>query len=179
MSENRIYLTGMPASGKTTFGKALALQLGWQFTDLDAEIEKREGRSIARIFEEEGEPHFRQLERQQLRRTLPGRAVIATGGGTPCFFDNMDFINQHGISVFLQVPANVLASRSLLQHGQRPLLKNWQNTTDLEQALQQKMELRLPFYQRSAVTLYAEKHEIEVETALLRIKKRFPLFGKS
>jgi shikimate kinase len=122
-----IYLMGMPGSGKSTLGRAISKSLGIGFYDLDQFIEEEGGQDINAIFKLQGEQGFRMTEKSCLKKLseLPGPKVIATGGGTPCFHHNIDYINQQGASIFLDVPLEVIADR-LLQQGieERPLLKD-------------------------------------------------------
>ena len=143
-----IFLVGMPSSGKSTLGKKLARALNYRFVDLDKMIVRSEKMSINQIFAEKGEEYFRQIESALLKEIRANQwLVVATGGGAPCFFDNMDFITQTGLSVFLNVPAAELAGR-ILKHGQddRPLLSG---VDQLEQELAKKYEVRLPHYSRA------------------------------
>lgn len=126
-SPERIFLIGLPGVGKTTLGRALAEELGWLFADLDAEIERAAGRSVGALFEEEGEEFFRRQEAAVLRQV--GRAVplvLATGGGTPCFHDSLDWLLAHGAVVWLDVEPAIIVGRLLtpmaLPVGSRPLL---------------------------------------------------------
>lgn len=109
----KIFLLGLPGSGKTTIGRELARGLSTRFVDLDLEIEKREGRPIPEIFREMKEDYFRKVESAELKLWCDANAsfVMATGGGAPCFFDNMDAINRAGKSIFLDVPASEIARR--------------------------------------------------------------------
>jgi shikimate kinase len=120
----RVYLIGFMGSGKSTAGKKLAGKLGWDFIDLDAEIEKNEGRPVRRIFSEKGEDYFRELESKTLRnlQTLKD-SVISSGGGTPCFLNNLEFMKQTGKVVYLKMKPSQLKKR--LEQGieERPLLK--------------------------------------------------------
>lgn len=118
-----IYILGMPASGKTTFGRGLAHALGYRFLDLDEEIVRREKMPVAEIFQRKGEEYFRRKETEALRRTGQlAYTVVAVGGGTPCFFDNMDYIREHGFSIFLDTPPEIVEKR--LSEGKRPLFKS-------------------------------------------------------
>lgn len=101
----KIILLGLPGSGKSTFGRTLARKLNFAFVDLDHVIEQETGRKIGEIFQQDGEGKFREIETQYLEKILKGVEgfVLATGGGTPCFNDNIDLINKHGISVYLDV----------------------------------------------------------------------------
>jgi shikimate kinase len=109
----KIFLIGLPGSGKTTVGKDLARKLSVPFLDLDAEIETREKQQIQQLFKTQGESYFRKIESMVLKEwcTSTRDFVMATGGGTPCFFDNMDQINKSGESIFLDVPTKEFANR--------------------------------------------------------------------
>jgi shikimate kinase len=106
---DRIYLIGFMGAGKSTVGRRLAKNLGWKFIDLDAEIERREGRPISVIFRDDGEPHFRKLERLRLQDVSSSKkTVIALGGGTFIDPENRDLIEKTGLTVWLKVSfANV------------------------------------------------------------------------
>jgi shikimate kinase len=147
-----IILVGMMSSGKTTLGKKLARSLGYRFVDLDKLIEKEEGTTIHTIFSEKGESYFREAESRILKQTLPdNRLVLASGGGTPCFFDNMEFIKNTGISVFLDVPAADLAKR-IENHGKddRPILSG---AVSLVDELAKKIEERRYYYSQADITI--------------------------
>ena len=121
MKTDKIYLVGFMAAGKTTLGQALARRLGWRAEDVDALIEARERRTIAEIFAREGEPYFRSVERQVVWSLLPLRhAVIATGGGTFVDPDSRAAINADGLSVWIDVPFEVLLDR-IPADGRRPM----------------------------------------------------------
>ena len=107
-----IYMLGMPSSGKSTLGRQLAKELNYDFIDLDRKIEVSEGKKINEIFNLEGEEYFRKIEGEHLRKIEPNnKMVIATGGGTPCFKDNIFFIKENGISIFLDVKPVKLEER--------------------------------------------------------------------
>ncbi|MCS7004248.1 MAG: shikimate kinase [Cytophagales bacterium] len=157
---NRIYLIGMPASGKTSLGKAVASLLNYSFFDLDNIIEEQEGISVQQIFAQKGEEYFRWKEREVLHATLPNRAIIACGGGTPCFFDNMAFIKQNGISFFLDETVENLLENLKEQQGKRPLL-NGLSTEELKQTLRTKLQQRLPYYLMADYRLTSDEIEPE------------------
>lgn len=120
-----IFLLGMMGSGKTTLGKELAEKLNYSFVDLDAFIEEKEGKTIAEIFAQQGQQGFRKLEHQALQTIVTNykQAVVATGGGAPCFFNNIQLMNQAGETIFLDVPIKMLAQRlSQSDLSTRPLL---------------------------------------------------------
>lgn len=113
----------MPGSGKSTLGKQVATHLGVDFVDLDAEIEKAEGKSISDIFSQQGEDYFRLLESRLLHEWAAGSKafVMATGGGAPCFHNGIDVINEYGFSIFLDCPIDELIER-VRKNQERPLL---------------------------------------------------------
>ena len=121
MKTDKIYLVGFMGAGKTTLAQALARRLGWRVEDVDALIEARERRTVADIFAREGEPYFRSLERQVIWALLPHRhVVVATGGGTFIDPENRAAINADGLSVWIDVPFDVLLNR-IPSDGRRPL----------------------------------------------------------
>ncbi len=121
MKTDKIYLVGFMAAGKTTLAQALGRRLGWRAEDVDLLIEARERRTVAEIFAREGEPYFRSVERQVIWSLLPVRhAVIATGGGTFVDPENRAAINADGLSVWIDVPLDVLLAR-IPADGRRPL----------------------------------------------------------
>jgi shikimate kinase len=130
----KIFLIGMPYSGKSTLGRQLADELGLPFVDLDHEIESREGKSIPEIFTQDGQDHFRAVESQLLNEWANSSQsfVMGTGGGAPCFYRGIDTINKAGVSIFLDVPVEELVRR-VGSKSDRPLL----NASD-QQALRDK-----------------------------------------
>ena len=117
-----IFIIGYMACGKTTFGRALARRLGYDFIDLDFYIEQRFRRSVRQIFADSGEEEFRRLEASMLREAGEfENVVVACGGGTPCFFDNMEYMNSRGTTVWLQASVRRTVERLLRAVGKRPL----------------------------------------------------------
>ena len=157
-----IFLIGMPSSGKSTLGKRIADSLHYRFIDTDRVIVRGEGRSIADLFAQKGEDYFRELERRVLRTIRPGQSVVvSTGGGMPCFHDNMSYINTTGVSVFLDVPVPVLHKRVMAHaHYDRPLYSP--ADPDLLRRLQERYALRLPFYSQATVHILGEPDEEEI-----------------
>ncbi|MDQ3290665.1 MAG: shikimate kinase [Bacteroidota bacterium] len=154
MIATRIYLVGMPGSGKTTLGRQLATHLHLPFIDLDHYIERKEGKSVRKIFEKTGESWFRKTEALALRQATEEneKAIIATGGGTPCFEGNMDFINRHGLSIYLQVPVNEILSRMKAEGiAARPLLAG-KTDEQLEQFFSETLAKRHQFYAKANLT---------------------------
>lgn len=147
----RIYLLGFMGSGKTRLGKELAQLMHFSFIDLDQLIVKQEGRSINQIFETEGEAYFRILEKETLHKTsLYKDTIISTGGGTPCFYDNINWINAHGTSIFLDVNHEILCDRLWRGRQKRPLIKKL-SRTELNPFIEEKILARLAFYTQAHV----------------------------
>ena len=152
----KIYLIGYMFSGKSTLGKVLARELGYDFIDLDILFEQKYKTSIPIFFKKYGEQAFRIIEQQVLRSTETlDNCVIATGGGTPCFFDNIEWINAHGISVFFNPPVCKILYYASISKKTRPILAN---KTDEERALyvEQQLQQRLPFYTQAHITFHTD-----------------------
>lgn len=146
-SSGRIYLLGMMGVGKTTLGKQLARQLHYSFLDLDKAIEQEEGKSVASIFEQSGESYFREAERRALHATAKrDHIVIATGGGTPCYYDNIAWMNEQGMTVYLRANAAFVLSRVGSFSDKRPLLKG-KSQAELQIFIEQLLETRTPYYE--------------------------------
>ena len=147
----KIFLIGMPGSGKTTLGKELASHLLVEFVDLDLEIEKSELQSIAEIFTQHGEDHFRMVEARLLAEWASGSSafVMATGGGAPCYFGGMETINKSGLSIFLDVPIPQLTER-VSKNQERPLLRG-RDEAGLEEKLRSLREQRLACYHQAKI----------------------------
>lgn len=156
-----IFLVGMPSSGKSTLGRRLARALDYAFIDLDKLIVLDQKRTIPEIFTQEGEDYFRKVEQKILRDTRPNQSlVVATGGGAPCFFGNMDFIKDNGLSVFLNVAPSELAAR-ILNHDRddRPLLSGVKN---LEDELRARLAMRLSHYSRADIMINEQSSVEEI-----------------
>lgn len=149
----KIYLIGMPGSGKSTLGEQLARRLLVEFVDLDEQIENREGKSVTTLFSENGEDFFRQVEAKVLREWAGSEKsfVMATGGGAPCFYEGIDLINRTGISIFLHVPVSKLISR-LGEGKDRPLL-NAPDSKEKEARLNMLQDQRLKCYKQASITI--------------------------
>lgn len=169
----KIFLIGMPGSGKTTLGKNLATRLGVKFVDLDREIEITSGKSINRIFEEDGEGHFRKLESRALKDIIEKASsfVVATGGGAACFFDNMEQMKRAGTIVYLDVPAEELFKRLKTQSAHRPLLKD-RTESDLFDELREKLEGRRRYYEGADIVVKGDN--ISAEDLVSAIEKGTP-----
>jgi len=155
-----IYLIGYMGSGKTTVGKKLSRALNYAFVDLDQQIENSQGQSIGDLFEEKGEEAFRKIEQEELHKTFElENTVVSLGGGTPCFFDNLEQINRHGKSVYLKLSAVSLASRLQNAKNPRPLLQGLSDG-ELFEFVQQQLGEREQFYNRTHFIIKGESLDI-------------------
>ncbi len=149
----RIFLIGFMGSGKSTMGRALAASLNLTFIDLDTYLEERYFRTIPQIFAEEGEGNFRRKERKVLEEVaLFDQVIVATGGGAPCFFDNMELMNRSGFCIFLDVDAESLIYRLTHARVERPLIKG-KSTDELRLFIDELMQKRRPFYEKARYIL--------------------------
>lgn len=147
----KIFLVGFMGCGKTTMGKQLARKLGFAFVDLDHVVEERTGSTVAAYFAAHGEAGFRELESKTLKTyTYPENCVVATGGGTPCFFDNMDWMNAHGLTVYFSLSPKALAKRLESGKHTRPLLKDL-DEMQMESFIREKLSERSLFYENAAL----------------------------
>lgn len=150
---------GYMASGKTTFGRALARKLGVRHIDLDFYIEQRFRKTIPEIFESEGENAFRAKESAMLREVGEFEdVVISCGGGTPCFGDNMDYMLQCGLTVFLDTSEECMVRRLVANNRRRPLMAG-KTEAEISSKLREVMELRRPYYQKAEFTMSGDKLE--------------------
>ena len=164
----RIYLTGYMGSGKSYIGRNLAKRLHFGFLDLDDYIEARAGAKISQIFAKKGEASFRQLERERLLETqFCHRYIISTGGGTACFFDNMDWINSMGWSIFLDTAIPLILERLLRKKAHRPLIANLSDHEILA-FITKKLEERRPFYEKANIVLTKTHEEEDVLSELTK-----------
>lgn len=169
----RVFLIGYMGSGKTTLGKACSAATGLQFVDLDWYIEERMHKSISDLFAERGEDGFRLLEQKMLHEAGEFENVlIACGGGTPCFFDNMDYMNHTGETVFLDVCPEVLFRRLKIAKAKRPLLAN-KTDEELMQVITSALEKRLPYYSKAKWRFNAEELEsyAQIDRAVSRLNE--------
>lgn len=151
----------MPGAGKSTLGKILAEKIGHNFFDLDREIERMAGWVVSDIFNQLGEDHFRELEQSVLEMliALNEPCLISTGGGTPCFFDNLEVMQQAGPTIFLNTPIDVVIDRVKSDKGSRPLVKEMDDAT-LEADIRALFTKRLPFYEKASFTSDSDMDEI-------------------
>lgn len=158
----KIYLIGMPASGKSTFGQRLSTVMRLPFIDTDSLIEETQKQTIPEIFQEFGEDHFRKLEKEALHSISQNDCIISTGGGMPCFFDNLEYMKKTGKVVFLDIDVDKLAKRAE-GNDARPLLKD-KRGEELLNALTEERKSRLEFYEQADVIL--KDDEISIQKAL-------------
>ena len=147
------FLIGFMGSGKTHWGKIWSTKFGYNFIDLDEEIQKKEGKTIAAIFEINGEPYFRKLEALVLRNITPQKnTIISCGGGTPCFCENINWMNKNGTSIYLcSTPQEILA-RVLGETDKRPLIKKM-NPAELLFFIEKTLKERAVFYTAATFTV--------------------------
>ncbi|MDH6356428.1 shikimate kinase [Parabacteroides sp. PF5-9] len=152
----RIFLVGYMGAGKTTVGKDLAKRMGLAFVDLDAYIESRYHKTVSQIFEEKGEGGFREIEQKMLHEVaLFEDVIISTGGGAPCFYENMTFMNAQGTTIYLKASVDELAKRLAISKHSRPILKNL-SKAELHAFIATNLEKREPFYQQATIIFDAE-----------------------
>jgi len=152
----KIFLVGMMGSGKSKMGKKLASLLNMDFVDVDEYIENKEGVSVSDLFDKKGEQNFRKLEQFYLREILvQDHIVVSTGGGLPCYFENMELMNKHGVSVYLEATAAFLKSRLIHHKEKRPLIANIPDDS-LEEFLDRMLKTRDVYYKRSNITISAK-----------------------
>ena len=152
---NKIYIVGFMACGKSTLGAEIAKELKFEFEDLDELLEVKFGRSIAEMFQNWGEKKFRELEKEALRNLTARNHVLACGGGTPCFFDNIDFMLRQGTVIYLKQDPKVLAKRIRESDTIRPLFARVSDK-DLEAEVKRLLKEREPFYSKAHVTVEGE-----------------------
>ena len=173
----RIILIGYMGAGKTTVGKALSKAMGLQFYDLDWYIESRMRKTVPQIFAERGEEGFRLIEHNMLHEVAELEDVIVScGGGTPCFFDNMHYLNGQGETIYLKADPEVLYKHLLMGKIERPLLKN-KTPEQLIDFIKEQLEKREPFYTKA-------KHVLDVslmdnyEKIKISVNKILDLIGQ-
>ena len=140
-------------SGKTHWGKLWANQNNISFFDLDEVIEQQEHKTIAEVFEQNGETYFRQKETEVLKTFSEKKnCIIACGGGTPCFNNNMQWMNEHGITVYLSATPDEIVKRVITEQEKRPLIKNL-HPSELKSFIEKKLKDREPFYTTAKIIL--------------------------
>lgn len=164
-----IILIGMPGCGKSTIGKRLAEFTGYEFIDTDKIIESKEGKSIKSIFKDKGESYFRQLERELISDfKLINNKIIATGGGMPIFFDNMEQLNKIGLTIFIDIPLKYIVERNK-RNNKRPLLND---CADMENRIKQIYMERINVYNKCNIHILNYENSVYhmCKTILSKIK---------
>jgi shikimate kinase len=168
----RIFLTGYMGSGKSTIGRKVAALMGINFIDLDKYIEERNFKSVPDIFAQEGENAFRLKERQALEEVAQfEEIVIGTGGGAPCFFDNMKLMNDSGITIYLAPDIETLSYRLLKSKTERPLIAG-KSKEELLEFIKSALEKRSPFYEQSKIVIRGV-NDVQPEEVLRLINEYF------
>ncbi|HCE58847.1 MAG TPA: shikimate kinase [Prolixibacteraceae bacterium] len=158
----RIYLIGYMGCGKSTLGKRLAKHLNLQFVDMDHYIEMRNHKTVPQIFAEEGETEFRKKERKALEELADfSDIVIATGGGAPCFFDNIDLMNSTGTTIYMNIDPAILADRLLHSKTERPLIKG-KSKEELMDFIDEMLKKRSPFYSQAKFEITEPDIDLDV-----------------
>jgi len=173
----RIILVGYMGCGKTTVGKALSKETGMMFYDLDWYIESRMHTTIPKLFKEKGEEAFRKVEYNMLHEVAEFEdVIISCGGGTPCFFDNIDYLNQQGDVVYLKATPEVLYNHLLMARTERPLLKD-KGPEELIAYITEHLKEREPFYSKARYTFdvsLLDNYEA-IHTSIERIRQMLSL----
>ena len=166
----KIVLVGYMGAGKSTVGRALAEKSGLPFVDLDTEIEKEQGEKVSQIIFTRGELTFRQLERAKLEELLKkDRFVMSVGGGTPCYYDNIDLINRSALSIYLQLGVKELYHRLEGTQGERPLIAH-QHGNELMEFIGKHLFERQQFYEKAIFTIQAgKKYPPEITAEILEM----------
>ncbi len=158
---NRIYIVGYMGAGKTTAARRLAQRMGWEVVDTDAMFEEKYKISVCDFFNKYDEPLYRKLESEVLKETESlENVVISTGGGTACFFNNMDWMNQHGLTVFLRISQKAVVDRLLHAKRKRPLAEG-KTEAELTEFVARHYAERLPFYEQAKTTVKAEDFDVD------------------
>ncbi|MBN8687949.1 MAG: shikimate kinase [Chitinophagales bacterium] len=158
----KIYLIGFMGSGKTHWGRLLSEKLGIRFFDLDEQITAKAGKSIPEIFAIDGEEHFRLLEKEVLQTLTASHEqfILSTGGGTPCYFNNIDFMNEAGTTVWIHTPADVLFTRLVKEKEKRPLIRDLSDE-QLRSFISKKYADRRMYYEQASLIVEEEPVQLE------------------
>ncbi len=167
-----VFLLGFMGAGKSTLGRPAARSLGWRFIDLDEEIETRFEKKISGIFEEKGEAHFRQIERKTLESLIDSvkeATLLSCGGGTPCFGDTMEWMNQRGITCYLKPLTSILLGRLRQMRASRPMISHL-TEEELGEFIETLLQKREPYYLQSQIILEGEQlNKVEIVKAIQKI----------
>ena len=161
---SHIIILGYMACGKSSVGKYLEKQINLKFIDLDEIIERTEDMTISNIFKSKGEVEFRKIENKILIETLnlSETSIISLGGGTPCYFNNMNVINSNSKNVFfLNTPNEILSKRLYLEKDSRPLISHFSSLSQIKEFVSKHIFERTKFYNMAAHKIYAGEKKIE------------------
>ena len=168
----KIFLVGFMGSGKTVIGRRLAERIGFNFVDTDRFIEMQQGMTVSELFAQHGEAAFRKMEHDILLEIQKfDFAVISTGGGMPCYGDNMDIMRSGGKVVYLKTSPQSLACRLQYSHNERPLIKG-KTEAELEQYVVEKLNEREPFYSRAHIVVETDHFSMEELLQSLHLMKK-------
>jgi shikimate kinase len=169
MQSSVIYLIGFSASGKSTLGKLIAEKLNYHFIDLDEAITQQQGKSINALFGEFGEGGFRKIEQELLVNTIfLTETVIACGGGTPCYSDNMEFLLRNGKTIYLEADEAILLERMLYNTDERPLFKG-KSKEEIASHINELLTARKVFYERANYKIKNNSDEESAVKAILKV----------
>lgn len=153
-----LFIIGFTGSGKSTFGRLLAKKLGYKFLDLDKLIKEREGQTVQELYKNRGNEAFRAVESDVLKSLtgLDDDVVVATGGGAPCYHDNMLWMNQQGVTIYLQASAPLLVGRLRQFQNKRPIVQ-FDSDEELKNSISNRLEERRPYYEKAQLFLDAAR----------------------
>ena len=163
----------MPGSGKSTIGAELAVEMDYHFWDLDVEIEINEGLTIPQMFEQRGEEMFRKAEKSNLNSLTNQRKsfLLSTGGGTPCYHDNIDFMNKNGTTVFINTNIHKIVKNVMKQQGSRPMFKDL-TEDQIYQRMQMLLKSRFPTYAKAHIIVEdKDVNVLAIKQKLLEVSK--------
>jgi shikimate kinase len=168
----KIILLGYMGTGKSSIGKSLAKTFHQNFIDLDTYISEREQLSIPKIFETKGVLYFRKKEKEYLNELLHNKDsfILATGGGTPCYYDNIAQINKHGVSISINTPLNLLVNRLKKNKASRPLISHLDDE-DLAEFVAKHLFERNTFYHQAQITVNNAKNIEETVNSIEKALK--------
>jgi shikimate kinase len=158
----KIFLIGFMGSGKTYWGRLLSIKLGLPFFDLDEQIEANEGKTVNELFELHGEENFRLMEKDTLHIITESHEsfVMSAGGGTPCYFNNIEFMNSRGTTVWINTPVELLTQRLVKEKDQRPLIKEF-DEEQLKNFILKKYAGRKIYYEMAKIVVGEEDKTVE------------------
>ena len=166
----KFFITGYMGSGKSTAGKKLSAKLGYEFIDLDKFIETEYQQTIPEIFSTKGETEFRAMEHNALKKLIEkDNIVVACGGGTPCYYNNMELMNNHGNTVYLKMSADSLVHRLMDAKEKRPLVAN-KSEAELRTFVNRQLEKREDFYHQAQYTVKGK--DLDIDELVLFVKEK-------